>query len=169
MNMESVDGSDGFQLINNKIGITFSEYKSKHHQQINSQEIEHYQLGLENKMVESFIYLHIHLLIQKVMVMLIYSKIFHIKIDTLNGSLFTLVIQDLNKKLKLILDGQIQKIIKNMKKLNISLFLNITFLLEKINNSQDLMEMLHQLHLTLEKVLSDLEMISKLKMMHLML
>jgi hypothetical protein len=77
------------------------------------------------------------------MEMLIYSKIFHIKIDTHNGSLFTLVIQDLNKKLKLTLDGQIQKIIKNMKKLNISLFLNIIFLLEKINNSQDLVGMLH--------------------------
>lgn len=72
----------------------------------------------------------------------IYSKIFLIRIDTINGSLFTSVIQDHNKKQRHTLNGLIQKIIKNMKKLSTSQFPNIIFLLAKINNSQDLMVML---------------------------
>mgnify|MGYP001808036610 CR=1 FL=1 len=165
MNMVLVVGLNGLPLINNKIGIIFSEFKFKLHQLTNSWEIELYQLGLVNQMEDLFIYLHTLSQILKEMEMQIFLRISLIKIDTINGSLFTLDIQDHNKKLRLILDGQIQKITKSMKMLNISLFPNIIFLLEKINISQDSVETLLWLHLTLEKVLSDQEMISKLRMM----
>lgn len=116
-------------------------------------------------MEASFIYLLIPSQTLKVMVMLISSRIFLTKIDLINGSLFTLDILDHNRKLRLTSDGQIQRIIKNMKMLDISLFPNITSLQEEINISQDSTETLPWLHSILEKAHLNQEMISKLKTM----
>lgn len=166
MNMQSVVGLNGNNHKTNKIGTIFSEFKFKLHQLINSQVIEHYLHGLVNRMVVSFTYQHTHTQIKKVLVMLMYLKTFHTKIDTRNGSLFTLVIQDHRRKLLQQSLGKILKTNKIMITSSILQFQNITSSLVKTNNSQDSMDNLLQFHSMLEKAHLNQMVISKLKVIH---
>lgn len=163
MNMLSVVGSNGNNLNNNKIGITFLEFKLFNHQQISFQEIEHWLLLLVKQMEELFTYQHIHSLIQKALVIQMLPKIFHTMINIKNGSLF--ILDTLNHKRKLLLKyfGKIHKTNKIMITLNTFQFLNSLSLLVKINTSQDLMVKLLQFLSMLEKVHSNLMQIYKEK------
>lgn len=99
MNMQLVDGLNGLNQKNKMIGIIYLEYRFNNHQLINFWEIEHFQHGLVNKIMEFFIYQLIHLPIKREVVILMYQKIFHLKIDIINGSLFILDTLDQKKRL----------------------------------------------------------------------
>lgn len=100
--MPSAVGSNGHHQNNKKIGIMSSEFKSANHQQTNSWEIELYHFGLVNKMEESYTSPHTHTQAWKDKVIQIYSKTFHIRIESImNGHLFTSDILDHSDKLGL--------------------------------------------------------------------
>jgi len=115
MNILSVVGSNGLNLNNRKNGIMPLEYKLLPLQLINSWETEHSPCGLA-RATESSISPPTHTTIWKETEMQIYSRISLIRTDILNGSLFTSDIQSLKDKLLLTLNGQIQRILKTMRK-----------------------------------------------------
>ena len=59
MNIQLVAGSYGKKCSNNRCGITFLEFKLTNSKLINFWVTEHYQVGLELQMEESFIFQHI--------------------------------------------------------------------------------------------------------------
>ena len=95
----------------------------------------------------------------------IYLKILIIKIDIMNGSLFIQVILRMKNKLMLILNGEIVKIIWNIKTSTIIQLRNSLSLQEKMFNSQDSMVKLHKLSLMLVKEHSKRATISLIQQM----
>ena len=103
MNMLFLDGSNGNKH-NNKFGIMFSEFRSRNHQLTDSWEIEPYLVGLVLHKEVFYISQPIHTPIWMVLVILIWSATFNIRIESLIGSLFTLAILRTNKRHLLELD-----------------------------------------------------------------
>lgn len=133
--MQSVVGSNGNQQLKQH-GIMHLEFKSRNPQPITYQVIELSQCGLVHQKEESYISQLTVTIIWLVPVMSTTIRTSNTRIDTKNGSMFTMDIQELLQRLKYLLNGQAQMIHLSLKMSDTISPQNSTYLQVEINTSQ---------------------------------